>query len=472
MDSSVQPPDQRCPAQGRAPFRALLPVLLATLFAVSGGPLQGRPRPQEKSGAREAKGAGKETVPPAAGLLEVVKIEARKEREARDRRLREDILKLGIYTDPDLEFVQRKRREILDAGPAAVPLLLEAMERVSGERTRINAGRVAADLLARIDDPAVEDRVKEALARLLDSKYDLVRANAVRCIGEKGLTAFLDRVKENLKSRDVDLLSETLRCVARLGAEDTPALAAPFLKHPDPGVRTAALKALILHGRPGKALPLRATEVLARAVEIPVQNAALDFLERFGNDPCIPPLVELYRSHRLRRKEALRLLGVIAAVAVRSTDPEVREGVKAFIKTLLDEGDFETVRKAARYLFDLGDGSGVEVLTRHLDKLIERHGNGEYYFRRGEIYLRFKRYKEARRDFLEGLRKDRKAEQYGLDAVYLALARCYAAEGRYADAERYLRKTGLESFSDLTETYPEFTEMAKDERYGKIFQRE
>lgn len=400
------------------------------------------------------------------GLLGIARVESRKESRERDQKIKEIILQLGIYSDPELDFVRRKRSEILAYGSHAVPLLIEAMETVSEERTRINAGRIAATILARINDPRVE---KEA-ARLLDTPSALTRANAIVCLGEMGLTQYLDKIRLNLTSKDERLLTETIRCMGQLKSPRILEEVAPFLNDPRPIMRMAALEALHLRGEGGQEACEAVLQSLEKSPESSVLRAALGFIHDFGGGECVDVLIKKYGESGTKRKVRYRILETLTAVGVRM-EPASRGGIITFMKTLLNKADYETVKKAAYHLYDLGDDSGVKVLTGSMDNLIARHGNAEYYFRRGEIYLQFRKYKEAKRDFLEGLRKDKKAGRFGAEKVYIYLARCLAAEDRFLEAERYIRKAKPEDPSRLPLLYEEFREMAKDERYSKVFQR-
>jgi hypothetical protein len=400
-----------------------------------------------------------------SGLLEVARLESLREKAARDNKIKESILQLGIYTDPQLSFVRRKRDEILAYGVHAVPHLIKAMESGSSERTRINAGRIAAEILAGIDDPGVEP----ALLRLLASENERARANAIQCIGLKGLKQHLELVKPNLKTGNKALLAATLVCLGRLGSEEILTIAAPYLKNASPLLRVAALQALEIWGKGGDEACNLVLSALANAEEPAVQNTALDFLDVYGGAQCVPVLIEKFGAPRIKRRERYNILQTLTSIGMR-IEGEPRAKILHFLNTLLKQADFETVKKAAYHLNDLGDDSGVEVLTSSMDKLIATHGNAEYYFRRGEIFLQFKKYKDAKHDFQEGLRKDKKAGRYGAQKVFIALARCFAAENRFSEAERYLRKAESKDIESFPHQYEEFKKMAEDPRYSKLFE--
>lgn len=180
-------------------------------------------------------------------------------------------------------------------------------------------------------------------------------------------------------------------------------------------------------------------------------------------------LIEMYQAPGMRQQQRHKILETLATLGA-DAEKSVRDDIIEFMKTLLDKESYDTVKKAAFLLNDLGEDCGVKVLTENYDRLIDKNGSAEYYFYRGEIYLQFKKYKEARRDYQEGLRKDKKAGRYGLQKAYLSLARCLAGEGRFKEAERNLKKAQLRDTTQLPKQYPEFEAMAQDDRYKHVFE--
>ena len=162
-------PDRRYRA-ARAAF--LFPALLllpAALFLLPG-----------VSAAQEEPAAEGERKKP--NLFDIAEAEARKQHSQIDAKIRSALLQLGIYTDPTLAFVQQKMKEIVSRGAAAVPILLEAIENPSKERTRINSGRMAAMILAHIEDP----RIGPETHRLLTEGNPRAKINVLHYFGFLG----------------------------------------------------------------------------------------------------------------------------------------------------------------------------------------------------------------------------------------------------------------------------------------------
>jgi len=394
-------------------------------------------------------------------LLTIAEAEAKKQRGLIDSRIKSTLLQLGIYTDPTLDFVQQKMKEILSYGGYAVPLLVDAMENQSTERTQINAGRMAAAILARINDP----RVLPEVQRMLSGGNDRAKINALRCVGLLGEQTSSADILALLESKNIELRSEALICLGLMNYEATRELVAPILAEKDEGLHLAAIRALIHLSDPANEdliLP-----IFASSKDLVVIEAGVEFCHAFGTAASVGSLIALYDKEGLRRKQRWSIIRSLTEVGKRTGPPE-QEPIIAFLKKNLNSADNRTIKVVALALNQLGDDSGVKVCTEQLDRLISRHSSAEYYFRRGEIFLEFGKYKQAQRDFNEGLRKDRKGGRYGAQ-VFVSLARCYAAETRYADAERTLRKAEGQDFTRLPIEYSEFRQMADDPRYAKVF---
>ncbi len=419
-----------------------------------------------------------ETSTKPSNLIDIARNEAEKERSATVNRIRTILRQLGIYTDPSLDFVQQKIREILSFGPTALPFLVEAMENPSDERTIVNSGRMAARILAGIDDPRVETEAY----RLLTTGNDRAKINALHCLGSLGGSSYLKEIEALLQSENSDLVSEALFCLGRLKSPNTIKLATPFLQAEVAGqtaettgrtadeignLKLAAIRSLAQLGDP--AAEELILPVIENSVDLKVISAGIEFSYKSGTLRSANLLFTIYEKPYLKKKQRWAIISAITEIGKRSSKDDI-EPVLEFFKKLLDSRDNRTIREAAIALNELGDDSGVKVLTQQLDRLITKHSSAEYYFRRGEIYLKFKKYKLAIRDFNDGLRKDRTGGRIGMRKVLVSLARCYAATGRYADAERTLRKAGLQDITRFPYEYEEFRAMAENERYAKVFQ--
>ncbi len=394
-------------------------------------------------------------------LLDIAEAEARKQHSQVNAKIRSALLQLGIYTDPTLAFVQQKMKEIVSCGTTAVPILLEAIGNPSTERTRINSGRMAAMILARIEDP----RVKPETHRLLTEGNLRAKINALHYFGFLGKLTHETEIEALLASKNNDLKAEALICLGLMKSPKTPELAAPFLVEKDAFLKLAGIIALTHWGDPaGEALIL---PVLDLSKDAGLFMTSVRFLGDHGTIAAFPVLKKKYEKGGLKKKQRWALIKTLTSIG-RRTDKKALKPIVDFLKRHLDSPDNRTIKEVAVALNELGDDSGVKVLTQQLDRLIAKHSSANYYFRRGEILLDFGKHKQAQRDFNEGLRKDRRGGMYGA-SIFISLARCYAAEGRFADAERTLRKAELKDTTRLPFEHAEFQAMSKDGRYAKVF---
>lgn len=408
--------------------------------------------------------AGTDEKPKKPNLIDIARVEAEKHHTKLCASIRKTIRQLGIYTDPDLTIVEQKIDRILECGPLAIPLLIEAMENRSQERTLVNSGRMAAFILARVQDP----RIEQEIYRLLTTSNTRGKINALHALTRLGKSLYMEEVEALVDSEELELKAGALICLGHMQSPRTKEIAGAFITIGERRLKLAAVAALgnLDEAAEGEGLVL---SVLTIETDQQIIDACIDFARRFGGAASVEVVINKYEKASLKKRQKWAVIDALAEIGIRLAAGEETKPIFTFLKKTLQSPDNRTMRKAAYALNKLGDDSGVKVITQQLDRLITKHSSAEYYFRRGEIYLNFGKYKQAIRDFNEGLRKDRKASRYGATNVHLALARCYAAEGRFGDAERSLRKTDLTDTSRLPLEYDEFEKMAGDEKYSKVF---
>lgn len=397
-------------------------------------------------------------------LFKIVQIEKEKEKAVRDKKIQNAIIMLGIYNDPGVSLFQNLQRELLNYGPLAAPHLIAAMESQSEERTRINAGHVATLILAKISDPNIESELK----RLFQSSHPRIRARAISCMGRCGYKKYLPEIKENLISRDENLLAETLIAMGRFKDQDVLKTASEFIQQETPLLVQASLQSLDLAQLQCQDAISLAVEAFENSEHAMTRRMALDYLKKNGDHACVNALIQRCRIKSLPIKAKFDVLEALVAIGLRITSND-RTTIKNYLKELLDDADFEMVKKAAYLLHELEDDSGLKILTQSLNGLIKRHGNSSYYFKRGEIFLFFSRHNQAKHDFLEGLKRLKGDGARPARNIFLALARCFAAESRFQESEKYIRKSGIEDRTQLPVLYSEFSKMARDKRFGKSF---
>ncbi len=443
----------------------LIPLLcLLVLLAVpTAAQTDGDPKKDDPP-SPEADGPGEKSEPKKPNLIDIARKEAKKHHDRLCASIRETIRSLGIYTDPKLSIVEQKIDTIINTGALAIPLLVEAMENPSKERTLVNSGRMAALILARMRDAAVEQQI----FRLLTESNDRGKINALHALAERGTSIHVKEIEILVEADNPELKAAALSCLGRMQSPRTKEIAASFIETGDRRLKLAAVAALgnLKEASGGEELVLK---VLVVETDQQTIDACITFTRHHGGSDSVEALIGKYEKGPLKKRQQWAVIDSLGAIGSRLATESETEPVFRFLKKTLESADNRTVRRAAFALNSLGDDTGVAVITQQLDRLITKHSSAEYYFRRGEIYLTFGKYRKAIKDFNEGLRKDRKAGRYGASKVHLSLARCYAAEGRFADAERSLRRAELDDTSRLPLEYAEFEKMAADDRYSKVF---
>jgi tetratricopeptide (TPR) repeat protein len=173
------------------------------------------------------------------------------------------------------------------------------------------------------------------------------------------------------------------------------------------------------------------------------------------------------RSSTVRvRTQAVETLRAMARADSRRT-----KDVLPVLNAALAAGPKVVTDAAALAMNELGDDSGIAVVTASLDEEIETNPkNYTALYQRGEVFLRFGIWKQARRDFQDGLKLEKDPREP--NRVHLGLARASAGLKQYKDAEKWLRRLIDTDYSALPDMYPEFRDMATDSRYGRLFEKD
>ena len=414
-----------------------------------------------------------EESPPAVtvkrDLLSIARREA--EREAASLRATVDKLLGELQSSPDagLAYISTRIDDLVAIGTLAVPQLAAAMDidrSSSGAQNRaINATRA----LARIPGQPASG----ALARLAKDGSKHGRRYAAIGIGQRGDASLLPVLKNLLGDKDASVIVEAITGVASIGGDERRDLLVPFLSHENPALAATAMHGLaaIADGKIDGAVLLRYSKELEK---IPPNEglvySALTYLTArpvAGSISAIAfPLSDTNSTVRVRNQAVAALLA--AAQADRRNESDVIDALRKALKL----GPRSVTDEAAMAMNELGSDEGLKAVTADLDSEIDSNSkNANVRYKRGEVYLRFQKWKSARRDFEAGL-KIEKQQPRDPQRVHIGLARAHAGMADFRDAARQLQKLGETDLSDLPTLYPEFREMADESRYSRIFAKD
>ncbi|MBI4878590.1 MAG: HEAT repeat domain-containing protein [Planctomycetes bacterium] len=388
-------------------------------------------------------------------------------REQAALRARVEVLLRDLQSSSDhsLGFISGKIDELVGIGLPALEFLAAALNHETAAPGAVNAGVNAARALGRI--PGQE--VTEALVRVAREGGAFGRRNAALALGLRADPALMPVLKELLAAEDKGVVCEALRALGRIGGAEARELLRGFV-----AAREAAVAAAAIQGLASAAGEECRDDVLARLREdlgsaSPAEDlvaAALDYFTAFPAAEAVP---ELERALQLGNATPRTQSAAIAALrATGLAHSRMRKRVLETLQAATRVGLRATVKAAALAMLDLGDDSGVAAVTADLD--FEPNRSPKNYtarYRRADLYLEFRRWREAANDLKEGLKQEKDPREP--NEVYFALARAYAGMGQFGPAAKYLSQLPEQDFSSLPARYPEFAEMAADPRYARIF---
>ncbi len=419
-----------------------------------------------------ANAADDPAAPAAAGrdLVSIARTEAQREAATLHARLKTLLGELSVRDD-DL-FVMSRLAEISRIGSIAIDDLVKAMDHADSDKGNAAqfTGRNAARALARISGQAVN----AALIRLAKEGGIPGQRNTALAIGERGDPTLAPIAKGLLASKDKSVVAEALGAIGRLGGPDAVATLLPYVKNPEPSFAAIAIASL---ARLDEKTP---TEDIAKRLESEMKSstpvdavliACFDFYARH-------PLTEALESashcldDNLKSAESRRAAaGAVGAIG-KKYDNSKRKAIVALSEAVKTSSGV-LLEHVALELRELGDSSGIDSAIAPYDKQIkDEPKNVNLIYNRAEVYLRLREYAKAKRDLLDGWKKEKQKPRQP-ERVYVALARCEAANDQPAEAVKWFKelKSALadEDFSTLPRQYAEFGAMAADSKYASWF---
>ncbi len=413
--------------------------------------------------------AGQEASAAAGGaphdLISIARLEATREQAALRARVEVLLRDLQSSSDAGLGFISGKIDELVGIGFPAVELLTAAINHETAAPGPMNAGVNAARALGRIPG----EEVTAVLLRVAREGGTFGRRNAALALGLRGDPALLPALKELLNDGEPGVVREALRALGRLGGAEARDLLRGFIAAKEVAVAAAAIE-----GLGAAASEDCRDDVLARLREdlggaSPSEElvaAALDYFTAFPAAEAVP---ELERTLQLGNATPRMQTAAIAALrATGLAHSRTRKRVLEILQAATKVGLRATVKAAALAMLDLGDDSGIAAVTADLDFELNRNPkNYTARYRRADLFLEFRRWREAASDLKEGLKQEKDPREP--NDVYLALARAYAGMGQSGPAAKYLSQLPEQDLSGLPAQYPEFAEMAADPRYARFF---
>lgn len=416
--------------------------------------------PTQNDGAAPAPAA-----PAVNDLIAIAKAEAVRERAAIEAKVGEIVGELRKSSDESLAFIQNHIDMLAKLGAPALRATLAVMDHGDADPGSINAGVNAAKAIARSGLPGLVDELRT----LGSTGKRFGRRNAVLALGLCGDASLVPFLTERLADPEVEVVREAVVALGRVGADQAEALLVPFLQSADAGLVAATITALAETGAEHSAADIVARfdkELAAEPKHDGLVRAGVMFLERHPATAGIGPLERVLLGGNTDL--GLRSEAVAALMATARKETTTRKEVLRVLRDAIKLLPRGPMRDAAKGMNELGDDSGVKIVTEDLDRQIEKNGsNIAARYKRADLLLDFGKWKEANRDLKEALKVDR--DPADPEWLNLSLARSYAGMGRYSDASKHVTKLARTDVTQLPNQYPEFQPMVNDSRYERAF---
>jgi len=176
-------------------------------------------------------------------------------------------------------------------------------------------------------------------------------------------------------------------------------------------------------------------------------------------------VLELTKSSRVNLEDRIALVELLSA-----NERHWPSGAKKSLETLADSGSTE-LREAVLVALTLaGDRGAKKDLLLPYQEALDRSGRwADAWIDLATIEYRIQEYRDAIKHYEQAMKLGRIDTRRQRD-VYLGLARCYALEKKYKDAQQWLQRAPISrrQLAELAED-PDFRDMAAHSKYGKTF---
>lgn len=417
-------------------------------------------------------------------VVSVARKEAERESATLNARVKELLRYLMLKTDIADPAIDSRIEELVHIGSVAVPLLLGAMDYPENSPPESatplrNAGINAARAIARIPGPAVS----AAIVKMSREGSVNGKRNAAIALGLRGdsslFPALSDLVtlssKSGLSQAEKDIVAQALIGVGVLGGAEAATLLERFISAGEGDHAAAAISGLSRIEKPSDAI-LNAvvarlnTEIATTPPNEHVLASSFGFFATHPRSEVVDAAAKAISDPLRSAESRVQASHALRSIA-RKYESSKRKALSAMSESL-QTASGAVLEEIALDMRELGDDAGIDAVVDPLSKQIrEDPKNFALLYARGEAFFRLREFKLAKRDIVDALKKEKDPRQP--ERVYITIARCSISVDDAREAARWLKefedKSGDQDFSVLPRLYPEFTSMAKDPQYEKLF---
>lgn len=363
----------------------------------------------------------------------------------------------------------RKRRALMDLGPAVAPLLVQFIDPGESaiEKHRFRAQEVAR-VLRDIGSPAVVDQLLEKAHA--GTRLGRIHALDVlaKSVGDPRVVPSVIGIYEDDKV-DEDVRHAALRTLAQLGGPQADTLVTAAIDSSDVDLAGLALEALAAARNEGAADKILEVMLGSRAPKV-----APALLQYYRAVPSlitdarhIEGLVRLSMHDTITSKNAVRVLEFL-----RTSDAKLPTGLKRELEPLREHENIDVREAALLFLARAKDRSARRELMRDYDDRVKQGRNLlAAYEDRADVLYKIADYNSAVKDWKQVLKiQAERRSNTNRAEPFVGISRCLARLDRFKEAADYLSGAPTISMSDLHELAREddFREML-DSKYREAF---
>ena len=176
-------------------------------------------------------------------------------------------------------------------------------------------------------------------------------------------------------------------------------------------------------------------------------------------------VLELTKSSRVNLEDRIALVKLLCA-----HERQWPSGTKKTLETLAETGNTELRKEVLIALALSGDRGAKKDLLLPYQEALARSGRwADAWIDLASVEYRIRELKDAIKHYDQAIKLGRFDTRRQRE-VYLGLARCYALEKKYKDAQQWLQRAPIsrKQLADLAND-PDFHDMAAHSKYGKTF---
>ncbi|MCR9248387.1 MAG: hypothetical protein NXI31_25440 [bacterium] len=368
-------------------------------------------------------------------LANIARGRAERARPAAEKALAPFLTDLKLSYRANHQFLDKRIADAAELGDSVVPLLLEKLEPKQASEAARNLAGNCRRVLERLDPASFVD----ALAELLDSRYEVTRREAIRLLGY-AVTPQAERLL-------VDRLGNS-------AGQDQLLVLGALRRHRS---KAAAQQAVGLLGSTDRSLRTEVLDYLTAAEAGEVADTVVQALSNEQEDRLLTRYIQYFAAAVKRHDGAARaLLGLLGervdwqdtrqiVRALATVAPEDHDPTKTRLHRLLeDEKTSSLAVETAITLRAIGDRQGVTRLKRTLDDALrrpQRKREAALYQQRASLLFAIGDYSDAADDY-------EKIIEYsgGVSLTrfaYVGLIRCEAHRRRWSQLTKAMRNSGM-----------------------------